>query len=44
MYVYDRTRPAPAAAADGDEEPSNYKFWDRPARRDTTARPALKGE
>lgn len=44
MYVYDRTRPAPAPPVDGDDESSTYKIWDRPSRRDTTARPALKGE
>lgn len=42
-YVYDRTRPAPPPA-DRDEDPSNYSIWDRPARRETTARTALKGE
>ena len=43
MYVYDRTRTAPAASAD-DAEPTTYRLWDRPSRRDTTARAALKGE
>jgi CDP-diacylglycerol--glycerol-3-phosphate 3-phosphatidyltransferase len=43
-YVYDKTRPAAPPAMTGDEESSNYKIWDRPSRRDTTARPALKGE
>lgn len=41
-YVYDKTRPA--SPPPGDDEVSNYKIWDRPSRRDTTARPALKGE
>jgi CDP-diacylglycerol---glycerol-3-phosphate 3-phosphatidyltransferase len=43
-YVYDKTKPASPAPQSGDEESSNYKIWDRPARRDTTARPALKGD
>jgi CDP-diacylglycerol--glycerol-3-phosphate 3-phosphatidyltransferase len=43
-YVYDKTRtPATADAEDRDSGP--YKAWDRPSvRRDTAARPALKGE
>lgn len=41
-YVYDKTRPAPIP--DPGDEDTNYKFWDRPARRDTTARAALKGD
>jgi CDP-diacylglycerol--glycerol-3-phosphate 3-phosphatidyltransferase len=43
-YVYDKTRPASAPADRGDEDVSNYSIWDRPARRETTARTALKGE
>jgi CDP-diacylglycerol---glycerol-3-phosphate 3-phosphatidyltransferase len=45
-YVYDRTRtPASQASPSGDQEEStDYRLWDRPARRDTAARPALKGE
>ena len=42
-YVYDKTRPAPLPDP-GEDEATNYKFWDRPARRDTTARAALKGD
>lgn len=44
-YVYDRTR-TPSTNPDpaDDAESSNYRHWDRPSRRDTTARPALKGE
>ena len=41
-YVYDRTRTSPAIA--DDPEPTTYRLWDRPSRRDTTARAALKGE
>ena len=42
-YVYDRTRtPSPDTADDA--EPTKYRLWDRPTRRDTTARAALKGE
>lgn len=43
-YVYDKTRPASPATLPGDEDASNYTIWDRPSRRDTTARPALKGD
>jgi CDP-diacylglycerol--glycerol-3-phosphate 3-phosphatidyltransferase len=43
-YVYDKTKPASPSASSDDEESSNYKIWDRPSRRETTARPALKGE
>lgn len=42
-YVYDKTRPAPSPDA-GDDDATTYTIWDRPARRDTTARTALKGE
>ena len=43
-YVYDKTRPPAPATAD-DDEASDYRLWDRPAaRRDTAARPVLKGE
>jgi CDP-diacylglycerol--glycerol-3-phosphate 3-phosphatidyltransferase len=41
-YVYDSTRPAPASADDADS--TTYSLWDRPSRRGTTARAALKGE
>jgi phosphatidylinositol phosphate synthase len=45
MYVYDRTRPTPpAAAAATEDEPTDYRLWERRSRRDTAARPALKGE
>jgi len=40
-YVYDETRPP---ASDPDEDTTTYQLWDRPSRRDTTARAALKGE
>jgi CDP-diacylglycerol--glycerol-3-phosphate 3-phosphatidyltransferase len=45
-YVYDRTRsatPAPEPAA-RDVEPTDYRLWSRRSRRDTSARPMLKGE
>ena len=43
-YVYDKTR-APSTDAAEDRDSGPYKAWDRPsARRDTAARPALKGE
>lgn len=44
-YVYDHTRTAtPEPEAERDEEPA-YRLWTpRPDRRDTTARPVLKGE
>lgn len=42
-YVYDKTRPPSANAPD--EDADSYRLWDRPAaRRDTAARPVLKGE
>jgi CDP-diacylglycerol--glycerol-3-phosphate 3-phosphatidyltransferase len=45
MYVYDRTRvPAPERVAEADPEPTAYRLWSRESRRDTAARPALKGE
>lgn len=40
-YVYDKTRPQPAPDDDAD---TTYRLWDRPSRRGTTARAALKGE
>jgi CDP-diacylglycerol---glycerol-3-phosphate 3-phosphatidyltransferase len=44
-YVYDATRPPQAQPdASGDADPSEYRLWDRSERRDTAARPALKGE
>lgn len=45
MYVYDRTRvPAPESKAESDPEKPAYRLWSRASRRDTAARPALKGE
>ena len=41
-YVYDGTRPKTSPATE--DEPTRYKIWARPSRRDTAARPALKGE
>lgn len=44
-YVYDRTKnPAPASPSGTGDEPNEYRLWERTARRDTAARPALKGE
>lgn len=44
-YVYDRTRPTtPAAEPATDVEPTEYRLWSRRSRRETAARPALKGE
>ena len=45
LYVYSRTTGAQKAAEPA-AEPANYKLWDRPSsqRRDTSARPVLKGE
>jgi len=43
-YVYGRTKSLSVDSTDS-AEPANYKHWDRPSsRRDTSARPALKGE
>jgi CDP-diacylglycerol--glycerol-3-phosphate 3-phosphatidyltransferase len=42
-YVYDATRPPRAEPVD-DDEGSEYSLWNRRPTRDTTARPALKGE
>jgi CDP-diacylglycerol--glycerol-3-phosphate 3-phosphatidyltransferase len=45
MYVHDRTRvPAPERVAEADPEPTAYRLWSRESRRETAARPALKGE
>jgi CDP-diacylglycerol--glycerol-3-phosphate 3-phosphatidyltransferase len=44
MYVYDRTRPATPADAVRDPEPTEYRLWARRSRRETSARPMLKGE
>jgi hypothetical protein len=41
-YVYGKTRPQ--SASDDDAESTTYRLWDRPSRRGTTARAALKGE
>jgi len=45
-YVYNRTRTptANAGAAASETEPTDYRLWDRQSRRETSARPALKGE
>lgn len=44
-YVYDRTRPsAPDAPSAPGVEPTAYRLWSRRSRRDTAARPILKGE
>jgi CDP-diacylglycerol---glycerol-3-phosphate 3-phosphatidyltransferase len=44
-YVYDKTRPPSANAPDEESEGSDYSLWERPpSRRDTAARPVLKGE
>jgi CDP-diacylglycerol--glycerol-3-phosphate 3-phosphatidyltransferase len=43
-YVYDATRPAPAPETESDADPTEYKHWERRSRRDTAARPVLKGE
>lgn len=44
-YVYDRTRPsAPDAPSAPGVEPTEYRLWSRRSRRDTAARPILKGE
>lgn len=44
VYVYGRTKILPGDPTN-ESEPPNYKHWDRPSsRRDTSARPALKGE
>jgi CDP-diacylglycerol--glycerol-3-phosphate 3-phosphatidyltransferase len=44
-YVYDRTRTSqPASESAAEQEPTAYRLWERRSRRDTAARPALKGE
>jgi CDP-diacylglycerol--glycerol-3-phosphate 3-phosphatidyltransferase len=44
-YVYDRTRtPGLAAEPAREVEPTEYRLWSRRSRRDTSARPMLKGE
>jgi CDP-diacylglycerol--glycerol-3-phosphate 3-phosphatidyltransferase len=40
-YVYDMTTPKKESE---DPETTDYRLWDRPSRRDTAARPVLKGE
>jgi CDP-diacylglycerol--glycerol-3-phosphate 3-phosphatidyltransferase len=40
-YVYDMTTPKQNVE---DPETNDYRLWDRPSRRDTAARPVLKGE
>jgi CDP-diacylglycerol--glycerol-3-phosphate 3-phosphatidyltransferase len=43
-YVYGRTKIL-SGDSTNESEPANYKHWDRPSsRRDTSARPALKGD
>ena len=45
LYVYDRTRVADGRPApDRSAEPNEFRLWTRRPRRDTSARPALKGE
>jgi CDP-diacylglycerol---glycerol-3-phosphate 3-phosphatidyltransferase len=44
-YVYDRTRTStPASEGSREAESNEYRLWSRRSRRDTSARPALKGE
>jgi CDP-diacylglycerol---glycerol-3-phosphate 3-phosphatidyltransferase len=44
-FVYDATRsPTPSSDTESEAEPTEYSFWERRSRRDTAARPALKGE
>jgi len=46
-YVYDHTRPPPATTpvdAATETEPTHYRLWSRRSRRETSPRPALKGE
>jgi len=43
-YVYDKTRPDPPADAERDSESPDYRLWARRSRRETAARPMLKGE
>jgi CDP-diacylglycerol--glycerol-3-phosphate 3-phosphatidyltransferase len=44
-YVYDRTRVADGRdAPERAAEPTEFRLWTRRPRRDTAARPALKGE
>jgi len=44
QYVYDRTRP-PGQEPSRDAQTANkYRIWERRASRETTTRPALKGE
>jgi len=44
MYVYDKTRPLAPADAERESEPTEYRLWARRSRRETAARPMLKGE
>ena len=41
-YVYDMTTPKKSDPEES--ETTDYRLWDRPSRRDTAARPVLKGE
>ena len=41
-YVYDQT--TPKRSENDEAETTDYRLWDRPSRRDTAARPVLKGE
>ena len=46
-YVYDATRPSPptpSSATASEAERTEYRLWERRSRRDTAARPVLKGE
>jgi len=43
-YVYDKTRPVTPADAERDSELTDYRLWARRSRRETAARPMLKGE
>jgi CDP-diacylglycerol--glycerol-3-phosphate 3-phosphatidyltransferase len=44
MYVYDRTRVVSDADVARESEPTAYRLWARRSRRETSARPMLKGE
>ena len=41
-FVYDQT--TPKRSETDETETTDYRLWDRPSRRDTAARPVLKGE
>lgn len=44
MYVYERTRVVSSEDVARDPEPTEYRLWARRSRRETSARPMLKGE